>query len=184
MSAKREQLLDTANLNTTKLASLNSLPANEAQSELLKCCGSKRWAEQMSDERSFPSPEDLIAKADRVWWSLEPGDWLEAFLSHPKIGEKKAAAAVSDESKRWSEAEQAGVSGAATETMQALAELNQKYEDKFGYIFIVCASGKTSEEMLAILRSRLENESDEELRIAAAEQAKITRLRLQKLVEG
>src|SRR6478672_9397271 len=105
MSAEREQGLDTANLKTTKLASLNSLPANEAQSELLKCCGSKEWAERMSAERSFPSPEDLIAKADRVWWSLGPRDWLEAFLSHPKIGEKKAAAAVSDESKRWSEAE-------------------------------------------------------------------------------
>ena len=138
----------------------------------------------MSAERSFPSPEDLIAKADRVWWSLGPGDWLEAFLSHPKIGEKKAAAAVSDESKRWSETEQAGVSGAAMETMQALADLNQKYEDKFGYIFIVCASGKSSDEMLAILRERLENDPDEELRIAAAEQAKITKLRLQKLVEG
>jgi OHCU decarboxylase len=184
MGAPREQLLETANLNTTKLASLNSLPANEARSELLKCCGSKEWAQRMSAERSFAGPEDLIAKADRVWWSLEPGDWLEAFLSHPKIGEKKAAAAVSDESKRWSEAEQAGVSGATTETMQALADLNQKYEDKFGYIFIVCASGKSSDEMLAILRERLENDPDEELRIAAAEQAKITRLRLMKLVEG
>jgi OHCU decarboxylase len=184
MSAQREQLLDTANLKTSNLASLNSLPANEAQSELLQCCGSKRWAEQMSAERDFEKVDDLTAKADRVWWSLPPGDWLEAFLSHPKIGEKKAAAAVSDESKRWSEAEQAGVSGAATETMQALADLNQKYEDKFGYIFIVCASGKTSDEMLAILRERLENDADEELRIAAAEQAKITKLRLQKLVEG
>jgi OHCU decarboxylase len=170
-------------LKTTKLASLNSLPANEAQSELLKCCGSKRWAEQMSAARDFKRVDDLIAKADHVWWSLEPGDWLEAFLSHPKIGEQKAAAAVSDESKRWSEAEQAGVSNAATQTMQALAELNQKYEDKFGYIFIVCASGKSSDEMLAILRNRLENDRDEELRIAAAEQAKITRLRLQKLLE-
>jgi len=184
MSAPREQGSDTANLKTTKLASLNSLPANEARSELLKCCGSKEWAERMIAERSFASPEDLTAKADRVWLALEPADWLEAFLSHPKIGEKKAAAAVSDESKRWSEAEQAGVGGAATETMQALAELNQKYEDKFGYIFIVCASGKSSEEMLAILRERLENDPNEELRIAAAEQAKITKLRLQKLVEG
>jgi OHCU decarboxylase len=184
MSAKREQALDTGNLKTSKLASLNSLTANEAKNELLKCCGSKEWAERMIAERSFASPEDLTAKADRVWWSLEPGDWLEAFLSHPKIGEKKAAAAVSDESKRWSEAEQAGVSGAATQTMQALAELNQKYEDKFGYIFIVCASGKSSDEMLAILRKRLENDPDEELRIAAAEQAKITRLRLMKLAEG
>ena len=138
----------------------------------------------MIAERSFESLEDVTEKADRVWWALAPGDWLEAFRSHPKIGENKAAAAVSDESKRWSEAEQAGVSNAATQTMQALAELNQKYEEKFGYIFIVCATSKSSEEMLEVLRDRLMNSRDEELRIAAAEQAKITRLRLQKLVAG
>jgi 2-oxo-4-hydroxy-4-carboxy-5-ureidoimidazoline decarboxylase len=170
-------------LKTTKLASLNSLSANEAQSELLKCCGSKRWAERLCAEWPFEGLDDLNAKADRVWWSLEPGDWLEAFLSHPKIGEKKAAAATSEQSKQWSAAEQAGI-GAVASTLATLAELNQKYEDKFGYIFIVCASGKSSDEMLAILRSRLENDGEEELRIAAAEQAKITRLRLSKLVEG
>jgi 2-oxo-4-hydroxy-4-carboxy-5-ureidoimidazoline decarboxylase len=171
-------------LKTSKLASLNSVPANEAQSELLKCCGSKRWAEQMTAERGFEKVDDLVAKADRVWWSLEPGDWLEAFLSHPKIGEKKAAAATSEQSKQWSAAEQAGIAEAANDTLVTLAELNQKYEAKFGYIFIVCASGKSSDEMLAILRSRLANEPDEELRIAAAEQAKITELRLRKLLEG
>ena len=176
--------LDTANLNTAKLASLNSLAANEAQNELLTCCGSKRWAERMIVDRPFASLEDLIEKADRIWWSLDPGDWLEAFLSHPKIGEKKAAATTSEQSKQWSAAEQAGIADAANSTLAKLAELNQKYQDKFGYIFIVCASGKSSEEMLTILGSRLENDSDEELRIAAAEQAKITRLRLQKLVEG
>jgi len=179
-----QKLLDTANLKTAELASLNSLAADEAQNELLKCCGSKRWAEQMIVERHFENVEDLIAKADRVWWSLDPGDWLEAFLSHPKIGEKKAAAATPEQSKQWSAAEQAGIAEAANSTLAKLAELNRKYQDKFGYIFIVCASGKSSEEMLAILRSRLENDSDEELHIAAAEQAKITRLRLQKLVEG
>lgn len=137
----------------------------------------------MVAERPFEILDDLIEKADRVWWALEPHDWLEAFRSHPKIGEQKAAAAVSDESKRWSEAEQSGVANSATQTMQALAQLNQKYEEKFGYIFIVCATGKTSEEMLEILRVRLENDRDEELRIAAAEQAKIIKLRLMKLLE-
>lgn len=173
-----------ANLKTSKLASLHSLAGNEAQNELLKCCGSKRWAERMSAERPFETVDDLIEKADLVWWSLQPGDWLEAFLSHPKIGEKKAAAATSIQSRQWSEAEQAGIGEATNSTLATLAELNQKYEDKFGYIFIVCASGKSSDEMLAILRERLENDPDEELRIAAAEQAKITKLRLQKLVEG
>jgi OHCU decarboxylase len=170
-------------LKTSKHASLNSLTANEAQSELLKCCGSKRWAERMSAETPFESLNDLLAKADSVWCALEPHDWLEAFHSHPKIGERKAAAVTSEQSKSWSEAEQAGVSNAAAQTLQALADLNKEYEDKFGYIFIVCATGKSSEEMLAILRGRLQNNPDEELRIAAAEQAKITKLRLQKLVE-
>ena len=168
----------------TDLEQLNLLPTREAESEFLKCCGSRRWAARMNDERPFESLDDLIAKADRIWRALEPRDWLEAFLSHPKIGEKKAAAATSEQAKRWSEAEQAGVGDAATSTLAALAELNQKYEDKFGYIFIVCASDKSSEEMLAILRERLANNPDEELCIAAAEQAKITRLRLQKLLEG
>jgi len=184
MSAKREQILDTANLKTSKLASLNSLTADEAQTELLKCCGSKRWAERISAERTFESLDDLIAKADRIWWALQPNDWLEAFHSHPKIGEKKAAAVTSEQSKTWSAAEQAGIGNAAEQTLQALADLNKKYEDKFGSIFIVCASGKSSEEMLAMLRNRLENDRDEELRIAAAEQAKITQLRLKKLLEG
>jgi OHCU decarboxylase len=167
----------------TDLEQLSLLSAKEAESEFLKCCGSRRWARQMAGARHFASFNELSEMADRVWWSLEPRDWLEAFHSHPKIGEKKAEALTSDEAKRWSEAEQSGVSNAAAQTMQALAELNQKYEDKFGYIFIVCASGKSSEEMLAILRSRLENDPHEELRIAAAEQAKITELRLKKLVE-
>lgn len=163
---------------------LNSLPAAEAQKELLKCCGSRQWAERMIAERSFEDAEDLIAKADRLWWSLDPRDWLEAFLSHPKIGEKKAAVATSDQSKQWSAAEQAGIGDAANNTLATLAELNRKYEDKFGYIFIVCATGKSPEEMLANLRGRLANDPDEELRIAAAEQAKITELRLKKLLEG
>lgn len=161
---------------------LNSLPAADVQHELGKCCGSRRWVERMIAERPFESLDDLIAKADRVWSAVEPQDWLEAFRSHPKIGEKKAAASTSEQSKKWSVAEQAGIADAAKGTLATLAELNQKYEEKFGYIFIVCASGKSSEEMLAILRGRLANNPDEELRIAAAEQAKITKLRLTKLL--
>ncbi len=136
----------------------------------------------MIAERPFESFADLITKAERIWWSLEPRDWLEAFHSHPKLGEQRAAAATSSQSKQWSEAEQAGISDAAADTLAKLARLNEKYEDKFGYIFIVCASGKSSEEMLAILRDRLENDRAEELHIAAAEQAKITELRLRKLL--
>ena len=98
------------------------------------------------------SLETLIANANDIWWSLEPDDWLEAFRSHPKIGEKKAAEPVSDQSRQWSGQEQAGVSNASRETVDALAALNWAYEQKFGFIFIICATGKTSEEMLAALR--------------------------------
>jgi OHCU decarboxylase len=164
------------------LASLNSMSPGEAEAEFLKCCGSHRWAKQIAGERPFMSLGELIESSDRIWWSLDPGDWLEAFHSHPKIGEKKAAAQTTVEAQRWSEDEQSGIRNSAQQTIDALAQLNREYEEKFGYIFIICASGKSSEEMLAILRDRLTNVPDEELRTAAAEQAKITQLRLRKLV--
>ena len=138
----------------------------------------------MLAERPFESGADLSARADQVWWTLDPRDWLEAFHSHPKIGEKKAAAATAKEAQEWSADEQSGMNRSAQATIDALADLNQVYEDKFGFIFIVCASGKSSEEMLAVLRERLENDRDVELRVAAEEQAKITQLRLNKLLAG
>jgi OHCU decarboxylase len=167
-----------------KLARFNSLPSPEAESELLKCCGSKEWARLVSAARPFANFDELSASAEQAWWSLASHDWLEAFHSHPKIGEKTAAAPITDQSKRWSEAEQAAVSSAAPETLQTLANLNRQYEEKFGYIFIVCATGKSSEEMLTILRARLENPAGQELRNAAVEQAKITQLRLKKLIDS
>lgn len=170
-------------MKTNGVIRLNSLPAAQAENQFLKCCGSRRWASRMVEARPFENLAGLSETAERIWWSLDAQDWLEAFLSHPKIGEKKTAAATSDQSKRWSEAEQAAVNNAADATLQQLAELNQQYEQKFGYIFIVCATGKTSEEMLAILRERLGNDPDQELRNAAAEQAKITQLRLNKLID-
>ena len=164
------------------LAWLSSLTAEEAAKELRQCCGSSRWAEQMSNDRPYQSLDSLVTHADRLWWSLTPDDWLEAFRSHPKIGEKKAGDKVSAQSQQWSGQEQAGVSSAPQDTVDSLAELNRAYEQKFGFIFIICATGKTSEEMLAALKARLQNDSDTELRLAAAEQAKITQLRLKKLL--
>jgi OHCU decarboxylase len=164
------------------MASLNSLSPSQAEEEFLKCCGSKNWARQLTSARPFASLNELFAEAERVWWSLDSQDWLEAFHSHPKIGEKKAAAPTAVEAQQWSEDEQSGIRDSAQQTLDALAKLNQTYEEKFGYIFIVCASGKSSEEMLAILRDRLKNNPADELRIAAAEQAKITQLRLRKLL--
>jgi OHCU decarboxylase len=149
---------------------------------LLQCCGSKRWAREMVQAQPYQNAETLIAKANDIWWSLEPEDWLEAFRSHPKIGEKKAAAPVSDQSRQWSSQEQAGVNNAARKTVDALAALNHAYEQKFGFIFIICATGKSSEEMLSALRQRLENDTATELPVAAAEQSKITELRLKKLI--
>jgi OHCU decarboxylase len=165
-----------------ELASLNSLSPSQAEAEFLKCCGSKNWARKLTSARPFVSLDELIAKADRIWWSLDSYDWLEAFHSHPKIGEKKAAAPTAAEAQQWSEDEQSGLRNSAQQALDALAKLNQTYEEKFGYIFIVCASGKSSEEMLTILRDRLQNNAADELRIAAAEQAKITELRLRKLL--
>ena len=172
------------NSNDHDLAGLNSLSPAEAESELLKCCGSNNWARRMAGERPFLSLNKLLERADQIWWSLEPRDWLEAFHSHPKIGEQKAAAAVTAEAQKWSEDEQSGIRESAAETIAALAKLNREYEEKFGYIFIVCASGKSSEEMLEILRERLGNDPAEELHLAVAEQAKITELRLKKLIDN
>lgn len=163
------------------LDQLNSIPHDEAVKVLLQCCGSKRWAENVANARPYENVETLITNANDIWLSLDRDDWLEAFQSHPKIGEKKAAAPISDKSRQWSGQEQAGVATASRETVDALAALNWAYEQKFGFIFIVCATGKTSEEMLESLKKRLENDAETELPIAAAEQSKITELRLKKL---
>jgi OHCU decarboxylase len=166
------------------LERLNRLSKTDAETELLKCCGSREWARLVTAERPFEGVDDLIARSDRAWWSLEPRDWLEAFQSHPKIGEKKAARAVAVEAQRWSEDEQSGIRNSAQETIAALAKLNRMYEEKFGFIFIVCASGKSSEEQLENLRQRLNNGPDQEFRIDAAEQAKITQLMLIKMIDN
>ena len=162
------------------LAWLNSLTAAEAVTELLQCCGSKRWTTQVANKRPYQTLTELITHANDVWWSLDRDDWLEAFRSHPKIGEKTLGEKkIGDQ---WSSQEQAGVNSASTETTTALAALNYAYEQKFGYIFIICATGKSSEEMLSSLRERIEHDAAEELPIAAAEQSKITELRLKKLL--
>ena len=161
---------------------LNSLSEVEASTELLKCCGSHSWARRMVSSRPFGSFDELIHKSTEVWRDLDHDDWLEAFRSHPKIGERKAAAKVSTQAEGWSGQEQAGIQSAAPQTLAELAKLNYEYEQKFGYIFIVCATGKSSIEMLQLLRSRLTNDAVAELPIAAGEQAKITEIRLRKLL--
>jgi OHCU decarboxylase len=166
----------------TKLVWLNSLTADEAAKELFQCCGSKRWANEITNARPFATLETLFAKCHDTWWSLDKADWLEAFRSHPKIGEKKTKDKVSAQSQQWSGQEQSGVAGASQDIVDSLASLNEDYEQKFGFIFIICATGKTSDEMLRALRERLQHDPESELPIAAAEQSKITELRLKKLL--
>jgi OHCU decarboxylase len=165
------------------LERLNALSREEAEAELLKCCGSNLWARRMASERPFHDLQELLAKADAIWWALDAEDWLEAFSRHPKIGEKESARAQTQGARQWSRQEQAGASAADIETRLALREANLEYERKFHHIYIVCATGKTADEMLSILKERLQNDADRELRIAAEEQRKITDLRLGKLLE-
>ncbi|HJR07834.1 MAG TPA: 2-oxo-4-hydroxy-4-carboxy-5-ureidoimidazoline decarboxylase [Pyrinomonadaceae bacterium] len=164
------------------LARLNALDADEAERELLKCCGSNAWARRMATRRPFGDARELLAAADEIWRSLGESDWLEAFDAHPKIGGRKAAREQDAQAESWSEQEQSGARLAAQATLDELDAANRAYEEKFGHIFIVCATGKSAAEMLDILRARLPNDARTELRNAAEEQRKITRLRLEKLL--
>ena len=161
---------------------LNSLPREEAEGELLKCCGSTRWAREVAARRPFENGEELMSVADEVWRGLDAADWLEAFSRHPKIGERKAAGGQTPEERAWSADEQSKMSEADEAARAELASLNRVYVEKFGYIFIVCATGRTAAEMLALLRARLPNDAETEIKVAAEEQRRITRLRLQKLL--
>ena len=164
------------------LNSLNGLSSSEAFDEFLKCCGSREWARRMAGARPIESLAQLRTRSSEIWRALDIDDWLEAFRSHPKIGGSKAAEKVSEQSRGWSGEEQVGVKSASQQVLGELDSLNKKYEDKFGFIFIVCATGKSSEEMLAILKSRLNNDPETEIRNAASEQEKITEIRLGKLI--
>ncbi len=152
---------------------INALPADGAREAFTRCCGSQRWVAGMLARRPFASAEDLFAAADAIWAVLDSADWLEAFSHHPAIGATGA--------RGFSAREQAQVAEAPAPTLQELEALNRRYRERFGFVFLVCATGKSAGEMLALLRARIDNPADVELRIAAAEQAKITRLRLEKL---
>ncbi|MFQ5689438.1 MAG: 2-oxo-4-hydroxy-4-carboxy-5-ureidoimidazoline decarboxylase [Gemmatimonadota bacterium] len=152
---------------------LNDLDHTEATRVLLDCCGSERWAEEMLLQRPFPDDESVFDHATRIWWNLAPGDWLEAFARHPRIGDPGVVGVAGRE--------QARVRNASAETRRALARANQEYEERFGHVFLICASGLEAEEMLGALRARLRNEPATELANAAEEQLKITRLRLHHL---
>ena len=165
------------------LERFNRLPRQRALRALLDCCGSKQWAQQMAAHRPFSGGSKLFEAADKTWSVLAREDWLEAFQHHPPIGETRAAAKQSAIASRWSAREQSSAQKAEPGVLEALAAQNRAYAEKFGYVFLICATGKSSEEILNALRLRLPNDPDTELSIAAEEQRKITRLRLEKLLE-
>jgi 2-oxo-4-hydroxy-4-carboxy-5-ureidoimidazoline decarboxylase len=160
---------------------LNALGELDAVAELLRCCGSRRWAGRMADLRPFDSEEQLLAAADAVWTGDENPDQQEAFAAHPRIGDLPSLRTRFASTASWAAQEQAGVSDIDDSILQALAEGNRDYEARFGYRFIVCATGKTAGEMLALLRERLGNDPEAERAVASEEQAKIARIRLRNL---
>lgn len=159
---------------------LDRMPPEEARAALLECCAATRWVDAMMERRPFGSDRNLLAAAEEIWRAAEPADLLEAFAGHPRIGERPAGAA-GDRAASWAGAEQSGVGRSDGATRDALAAGNRAYEERFGHVFLICATGLSGPEMLAELERRLHHSAATELRIAAAEQAKITRLRLQKL---
>ena len=164
------------------LGRLNRLPELEARQALARCCGAARWVSAMLAARPFESVGSLLSEADAIWSGLQPSDYLEAFAHHPEIGAdlnelRRKFAGTAD----LSQSEQAGASSASETTLVALREHNRAYRERFGYAFIVCATGKSADEMLTNLQQRLARAPELELVTAAAEQAKITRLRLEKL---
>lgn len=174
-------------------AYLNGLSEEDARPALLRCCGARRWAEGMLARRPFADDEALLQAADELWRALEPEGWREAFAAHPRIGEgaaggrgaeREAGGAAREPAagaRGWSREEQSGAAGAPEAVLRALAEGNRAYEARFGHVFLICATARSAGEMLAELRRRMENDPETELRTAAEEQRKITRLRLAKL---
>ena len=165
------------------LKEFNKLDKEVAIRELIKCCGSFKWASLMLENFPFVSEKDLYKKASQVWKKhCKKKDWLEAIGHHPKIGDFKKMEKKLKETKNWAADEQGGIEKANEKIIKALAQGNNDYEEKFHFIFIVCATGKSAEEMLRLLNYRLQNNYEDELIIAMNEQNKITQIRLQKLI--
>lgn len=165
------------------LKELNNLSREEAYAAFEKCCGAEKWINAMVMNRPYLQKHEILNAADKNWKSCTKEDWLQAFRHHPKIGDLSSLSKKYANTKKWAGNEQKGVEAASLETLKQLAEGNRLYEAKFGFIFIVFATGKSAQEMLTLLQQRLPNERTTELRIAAAEQHKITKIRLEKLLD-
>jgi 2-oxo-4-hydroxy-4-carboxy-5-ureidoimidazoline decarboxylase len=164
------------------LAELNTLQVATLAETLTSCCGSHRWVEKMTGIFPVASEEVLLREATSSWYNCTEEDWLEAFSHHPKIGDLQSLQQKFGKTSTWAAGEQAAVKESPTAILEALADGNKSYEARFGYIFIVCAAGKSAAEMLALLQARLHNEPSQEINVAMEEQNKITGLRLRKLL--
>jgi 2-oxo-4-hydroxy-4-carboxy-5-ureidoimidazoline decarboxylase len=166
----------------TPVAWLNAASKDEAAAALLRCSGSTRWVERVMVRRPFASDSELRAVAEAAWGGLDRADYLEAFARHPRLGADLSRLRERfAQDQRWSAQEQSGVTQADEATLEALRAGNAAYEARFGFVFLVCATGKGANEVLTLLEQRIGNDPETELGVAAAELAKITRLRLEKL---
>jgi 5-hydroxyisourate hydrolase/2-oxo-4-hydroxy-4-carboxy-5-ureidoimidazoline decarboxylase len=170
---------------TMHLQAFNHAYPSQLLQQLTLCCGATRWAETLSQQAPFASEETLVRAAEEAWYNTcDEADWRAAFAHHPRIGDVESLTKKFADTRHWAGKEQSGVEGAAHELIHALAEANRDYEARFGYIFIICATGKSAAEMLRLLQDRLSNTPEEEMRVAMGEQHKITLIRLQKLLSG
>ncbi len=165
-----------------KIEEFNTLEESKIIEALNSCCTSEAWQRKVASLRPYASADELIQKQEEIWNELEKKDYLEAFDGHPKIGDVSSLKKKYAHTKALASGEQSGVDSASDEVIRELAQFNTAYENRFGYIFIVCATGKSALEMLEILKSRIDNNPDDELRISAGEQAKITKIRMEKLL--
>jgi 2-oxo-4-hydroxy-4-carboxy-5-ureidoimidazoline decarboxylase len=162
------------------LARWHALTPEEATAEVLSCCGSPAWARKLTAMRPFVNEQKLFAAADDCWKSLPPSDWLEAFRSHPRIGEQHSQNKTTATSAAWAKSEQSQMKDADAAILLRMREGHREYEERFGRIFIVCASGKKPAELLRILEHRLNNDPAQELLESAAQQQQIMQLRLRR----
>ena len=162
----------------------NRLTADQAATAILPCCGSRAWARGLAARRPLKDEAALLAASDETWHNLPLSDWMEAFQSHPRIGESRAKQTVPCQAATWSTHEQKRVTDADAAVKIAIEEGNREYERRFGRIFIVCATGKSANEILEILRQRLQNDPQTELREATEQQRQITQIRLRKWLQG
>jgi len=165
------------------LFNLNHLPKQQLAEELFKCCSSTAWVNKMLTVFPVEDFIDLTEDAEEKWYECTEEDWKEAFSYHPEIGDIDSLKKKLTSTVQWAAGEQSGINEASEKTLQQFADSNKVYQEKFGYTFIVSATGKSAEEMLAILRSRLSNDPKEEIEIAAEEQNMITKIRLEKLLQ-